>query len=171
MSRFTHRALLALLLLSTSCVEPGRGAPDAAPLAPDPGAATLELRAVDPSGDTLAVDLHFSRGERSEAPRMMEVHLRLRHLRFLGSEPLSAALAADKQVVVQEQDGTLRAVLFATGNTSRLASGPLVRFDLAPDPEGTEGRVEILDQRPIFAPPESDRGVTLGAPLDLGGVK
>ena len=166
MDRTLRRAAAALLLLLGACAEHPAAPADAEPAA---GGATLELVLAAPSGELPAeslVDLHFHRGDLAEAPRMMEVHLRLTGLTHIESEPLSAATAAGKQLVVQEQEGaTLRVVLYATGNTSRLDSGPLARLRL----HGAGGTVELLDRRPIFAPPEADAGVTLGAPLELGG--
>ena len=185
MNRLMKRSLAApaLLLLLCACSEQGK-APPSTPEEPAEAArpagltgATLELRAAEPTGDGAVVDLHFNRGDKAEAPRMMELRLRLHGLRYVSSEALSAATAAGKQVVVQDDEGVLRTVIYATGNLNRLDSGPLVRYRLSreasakvgfADPTGN-ARVEILEQRPIFAPPEADLGVTLGKPLELGG--
>jgi hypothetical protein len=174
-------ALPALLLLAGACAEPAREAPPAAPTEAAPaaglGAATLELRAAESEGDDALVDLHFTRGDKADAPRMMELRLRLNGLRYVSAEALSAATAAGKEVVVQDDEGVLRTVVFATSNLNRLDTGPLVRYRLAkvgfadPAREASAGKasVEIQSLRPVFAPPEADIGVTLGAPLDLGG--
>ena len=177
MNRATFRYLAApaLLLLFGACAEQTAKAPPADPTPPAEAAigltgATLELRAVEAEGADTVVDLHFNRGDIEEAPRMMELRLRLSGLRYVKSEPLSAATAAGKELVVKdEDDGTLRTVLFATGNLNRLDTGPLVRYRLARVGSAGAARVEILSQRPVFAPARADQGVTLGRPLVLGG--
>lgn len=131
--------------------------------------ATLELTPAGTIDGRCAVDLFFTRAPERPGPRMMELFVRPSGgLTYLEAETLAAATLADKQVVVQQQeDGTLRLLVFATDNLNRLDSGPLVR--LAFSVSGGQATLELLERRPIFAPAEADFGITLGKSLSLGG--
>ena len=164
----------ALLLLVCACAEQVAKAPAPEPTpsgeaAPGLAGTTLELRAAESEGADAVVDLHFTRGDSAKAPRMMELRLRLHGLRYVSSEALSGVTTAGKELVVQDDEGVLRTVVYATGNLNRLDTGPLVRYRLVREASAGEARVEILSQRPVFAPPEADLGVTLGPALDVGG--
>ena len=160
------RGLLAasvLVLGLVACAE----APAPAPTATAPAdGATVALVAAETSPTELVVDVVYNQQPGEPGPRMVELHLGLGGgLGYLDSAAGDAAAAAGKDVIVQEQaDGTLRVVLMATTNTNRLASGGLVRLWLARSGGGGEA-VTLLDQRPVFAPPDADAVAVLGPPL------
>ena len=160
----------ALALCLTACAETPAPAP---PVAPAPATAstdaTLSLAVGAETPTEAAVDLLYVRDPAKPGPRMMELHLKLMgDLHYLHAERLAAAEAAGKDLVVQDaKDGTLRVILYTTANTNRLAPGPLARLWFS---HGA-GTVSLIEQSPIFAPPEADLGVTLGGPLTLGGAR
>ncbi len=126
------------------------------------------VNAPSPVG-ALALDLVYERDPRQAGPRMMELRLQIQgDLQYVRSERLAGALNADKDLVVQsEAPGRLRTLLYTTRNTTRLAPGPLVRFWFA---RTGPGEVRFVEQSPVFAPPETDVGVTFGAPVLIGGA-
>lgn len=130
---------------------------------------TLELALAFQKDGKVAVDLLFAKDEDKPGPRMMELFIRTSAgLTWVSSEVLSATTDAGKQLVVQAPaDGTVRVLVFATDNLNRLESGPLARIVFASG--GENGNLEMLNQRPIFAPAEADWGITLGKPLTVGG--
>ena len=159
----------ACAIVMSACAEAPEPAPAAAPAATAPTAATLTLVSGEATATEVAVDLHYARDPARPGPRMMELHLRVTgDLAYLHAERLAAAEAAGKDLTVQPRDdGTLRVLLFTTTNVNRLGPGPLARLWFA---RGA-GTVTLLEQSPIFAPPEADLGVTLGQPLTLGGSR
>ena len=129
----------------------------AAPAAPSTAESEGTLWLAAGPGD--AVDLHFVRA--ATTPRLMELRVAYDGPRFLGAEPLDAADAADKRLVVQDEGETLRVVLISTSNLNPIDSGPLVRLRF----EG-EGTVDLVGSPSIFA---ANDGLKLGDPLALGG--
>lgn len=136
---------------------------------PDDGT-TLSLQLTTLTEQDAVVDLLYVRPADQPAPRVAEVRVAYDAdaLAWEGAEGLSAVQAANKQLVVQDQGGTLRLVLYAADNTARLQSGPLARLHFkrrAPDP----ATLAFIDHQPVFAPPEANAGVVLGPPLVIGG--
>ena len=119
--------------------------------------------------DSVAVDLVYSPKEGQSGPRMVELFLQVGSgLTYASSTPLAAVDSAGKQLVVQPtDDGLVRTVIFATNNLERLQAGSLVRYIFL---RGTgPHHVELLDRHPIFAPADTEKGLTLGEPLIIGG--
>ena len=162
-------ALALLTLTLTGCAETE---PAITTIAPStmPSSATLSLSVSGTPGSQVAVDLQYEPKPDEPGPRMMELHIRLSDsLRYVRSQRLAAAAMANKELTVQpKEDGTLRLVLHATRNTTRLESGPLARLWFEATGAGT---VTLLDQHPIFAPPEADKGIVLGPPLSIEGPR
>ena len=163
-------AALALALLASSCVATSDPPPPA--VAGDVVAGpTLSLVAAEQTATELVVDVLYARKAGEPGPRMVELHLGLAGgLQYHASEGLDAAEAAGKAVVVQPQpDGAVRVVVFATANTTRLASGGLVRLWLGRI-GGAGEAVTLLERRPVFAPADAEAVAVLGPPLVVGGA-
>jgi len=155
--------------LALGCAQTESAAPEPTPTPATSQAATLELLPGGADAGAVSVDLYFTLGANQTAPRMMELFVEPSlGLDFVDGEALAATTSAGKDLTVQAQaDGTVRVLIFATGNLNTLGSGPLARLRFA-KPDGPAS-VALRDRRPVFAPPGADQGITLGAPLALGG--
>lgn len=164
--------ILATLLCLAGCADETTAPPaqEGEPAVGLPDGYTLGLVLAQEEGEQLAVDLYYQRPEDNPGPRMMELFVRPSPgLKYLSSEPLAVVTSAGKQLVTQEQeDGTIRLVVFATSNLNRLESGPVARLVLARQGQGSQS-LELVDQRPVFAPTEAEQGTTLAEPLIVGG--
>lgn len=147
---------------------PAAEAPTEAP-APEQEA-TLALYAAEATPDQLQVDLRFRREAGVEGPRAVEIFLQLsENLTLEGFEPLDAAQAAGKTLVVQEpRPGEVRVILYATSNLAPLESGGLARLRLARR-DASASRVDFIAERVNLAPAAAAQGLRLAEPLVLGG--
>lgn len=150
--------------------EPGGDAPPAVESPGSGAGVTLSLALRQEDAASAVVEVGYARSPGREGPRVMEVHLGLPSgVTLAASEPLDAARAAGKQVVVQtEPEGRLRVVVFSPTSLERVDSGPLVRLALQRAP-GAAGAVSFLPELPVFAPLETNEGVVFGEPVTVGG--
>lgn len=89
------------------------------------------------------------------------------NLSFVKYEVGDAATEAKKQLDVQERpDGTVRCVVFSTGNTSAMATGRVVTFRFS-RLDGKGAQVDLLTKRPIFAPAAANEGLLVSDPVVL----
>ena len=136
---------------------------------PQGATAMLSLTVTEQGAEHVVVEVRYDRAADATGPRMMELLLRPSDgLAYVSSEALASVTGADKQLVVQEQEGaTLRTVVFATTNTNRLGPGPIARYRFKRTGAGGTA-VEFIESRPVFAPPEADVGLVLGKPVTAG---
>ncbi len=164
--------LYACVLLLAACDgEPAAPTTTRGPAAPiEDSGTTLSLAAAGESADLVTVRLDYRRRAEQEGPRAAELFVALSdNLAYDSSEAGAAALAAGKQLVVQDKGGgELRVLLFGTQSLDRLDSGALLSLDLRRTGAGP-ATVEVLDRQPLFAPAESNTGVLLPEPLTLDG--
>ncbi len=168
----TLLAAFASFVLATGC-QPGAGesSSEASSLVPPPAAgATLSLQRAIVNEALITVDLHYARAADQPAPRVAEIRVEYdaAALAWEGFDALDAATAANKQVVVQDKDGSLRVILFAADNTATLDSGPLARLHFRRLSD-TAAALSFMDHQPTFAPPEANAGLVLGPPLVIEG--
>lgn len=168
MGSFGALALFGWLALGPGCSRGGAPAEGNGPVAgaegEDVAAPALVLTA--DSGGRLTLGL---RAVRDRAPRMAEVHLGWSPgWRLTGWEAGAAARQAGKDVVVQEEIGGARVLVFASGNAERLSDGVLAELRLERE-EGAspDGTAEILARAPMLAPGEAEQGLRLGPPVAL----
>ena len=164
-------SLLILLGMLACQADPSSSADPGATEAalPDDGH-TLSLHLASVTDQLALVDLVYVRPTTQPGPRVAEIMIGYdsASLVWLGAESLAAAEAANKQVVVQDQGGQLRVVLFAADNTTRLDSGPLTRLQFQRRAL-TPATLSFAAHQPVFAPPEANAGVVLGPPLVIEG--
>ncbi len=108
----------------------------------------------------VAVTISYARPADEPAPRLAEFHFQVGSgLTFVRAEPLDAVVKAGKQLVAQVHPGNvLRLLIFSTANLNTLDSGPLATLVFQRTGTGPT-TLDLLDQRPIFAPPEADLAV------------
>jgi len=166
------RHLVAFMTLLTACDGgPPPADPPAAAAAPvEEARTTLALSASAESDASVTVHVAYNRLAGQEGPRVVELHLRhSANLAYDSAEPMSAASAAGKRLVVQDRgDGTLRVLLFGTQTLDRLDSGPLLKLALR-RLDDAAATLEVLGDKPVFAPAETNTGLTLPPPLTVGG--
>ncbi len=78
-----------------------------------------------------------------------------------------ALAAANKDLTVQDKgNGLFRVLAFSSSNTTPIGPGVLATLELERETEGPM-RVEILTDRPMFAPQEAQQGLIVGDPIEL----
>jgi hypothetical protein len=173
------RAALLFIAVLTGCAACGAGSDD--PVSPPEVRAadetrevqqdvTLALVAKETTAQSFTAILSYARKPHLEGPRAMEIILNYEGaLSFGSSRALGAALAADKDVVVQEREaGVLRVILYASDNLNRLDSGDLVELSFARSSQGS-GAVDFVTEETKLAPSESMRGILFSDRLVVGG--
>ena len=157
------------LLLSSACADPGSVAQDG-PTFYQAERPTLALVQAAATGDGVTVDLVYDRPPEIAGPRMVELFFKLSDgLKLTGSEPLSAVIAADKQLVVQELDGgVIRTIIFTTDNLNTIAPGLLVRYTFNRSGQVPQ-TLQVLNDSPVFAPTEAGLGLDMTETLTIGG--
>ena len=106
--------------------------------------------------------VRFARRAEQVGPRVIELKLAITGTLKLASHHVGDALtAADKSLTVQD-NGQIRLIALSTGNTNRVDSGVLARLQF----QGS-GQVQLLHERPFFAPAEADEGIQLGPSVQV----
>jgi hypothetical protein len=165
-----HRLIIATVTaaLAFGCTESDSGpaTPKAAPQVDE--TATLSLQATTAAIDgQLTAQLRFTRTA-DEGPRIAEIWLRHSpDVVFLSATAGDATSRVQKQLVAQVQDdGMVRLIVFSAQNTERIDSGNLANITFSVVSDGP-AQIEIVDKMPVFAPPPSNAGLLLGAPISL----
>jgi len=117
-----------------------------------------------PSSVTLTV--RYEKGE-TAAPRVADIRIAHSESLVLADSAAGAgALAAGKELTTQEpQPGVVRLVLLSR-DAHELGTGELAQLNFKKNAPGP-AKVDILMDRPVFAPAESMQGLAIGDPLDL----
>ncbi|MEZ4267716.1 MAG: hypothetical protein R3F39_15155 [Myxococcota bacterium] len=154
---------LAVVACAEASVAPVDGHANESPTAVD--RPTLSLAWSGTASAPTRVEVHYARPDAAEAPRMVEVRLKLSGGATLATAMAGPALtAAGKELVTQvEADGTVRLVGFATGNLARIGPGVIAEVDLTRGAGPVE--VALVDGTPAFAPAAANNGLRLGPPL------
>jgi len=120
------------------------------------------------SGEQLAIDLQYTRKSSAPGPRVMEAFLRFSdNLRYSSATQGEAIVAAGKTLVVQERSNSLlRIMAFSATSISELDTGLLATLRFEKTGTGT-ATLEILTDRPIFAPAEIYQGLLVSDPLRI----
>ena len=180
--RASAGALLALLALLALACDPRAGggggaspsdisSPPAdlpAPAADEPVEALTPSLWVETRADgagRVRAEVRYARRADQAAPRAVELFVEHpSSLAYIGAEPLEAAVAAGKELVVQRRDATrLRVVLMSPASLALIGGGGLAALSF----EGAleEGAaVRIVPRAPYFAPAEANEGVVLAPP-------
>ena len=101
-------------------------------------------------------------------PRMLELWLKTTNVAAVAhSEPGEALTAAHKELTIQDKGNGLFCVLaFSSSNVTPIGPGEIATLELERDADGPM-RVEILTDRPMFAPQEAQQGLIVGDPIEL----
>ena len=112
--------------------------------------------------------MDFSIPEESKGPRVMELFIETTpNLKFKEATTGEAITVAGKQMtVLQHEEGLLRTVVLSSSNINTLKTGRIVtyRFEKKDD---AVAQLEILTERPIFAPAEVNEGLLVSDPLEI----
>jgi hypothetical protein len=127
------------------------------------GHSRLMLEAV--SEDAIRISLN---GLEAHGPRVVELWLRVTNATALRqSNPGAALVRAGKDLIVQhKRDDSFRVVMMSGENTNKIGAGELATLEFERAGEGPM-RIEILTDRPMFAPQEAQQGLTVGDPIEL----
>ncbi len=113
------------------------------------------------------VDIQFFRAKVKNGPRMAEIFLKYpAGWNCVEGIDGKAVEIGQKQLILQEKEpGLLRVLVLASNNTIKLQTGTIasLRFDRN---DGVRGTVEILTDKPIFAPDEANEGLIVGDPVE-----
>ena len=128
--------------------------------------AVVELKLSDVESECL--DLVYSTSNNIGQPRIAEFWLsKSDNLDIKGATTGIATEGSQKQLIIQQPKSNLvRLVILATDNTNPIQSGTLatLKFKKTDD---KPARVEILTDKPIFAPAEANEGLVVGDPLEF----
>lgn len=168
-----QRWLLVLLLLAaTGCDQTGtikqNNPPTKGPTIASADRPILRMTAENASDDETVVSLQYIREAGRPGPRLAEIVVSYsENLEYLTSEEGKALVDAGKKLIVQNREsGKLRLVIFASENLLELDSGELARLRFRKH-DGVSSRVEILTQKPIFAPEEANDGLLVSDPIEF----
>ncbi len=163
-------ALGILLVAALGCGSVPDGDPPKAgqpPLMPSASGNRLFLES---AGGARKDEVHIVRtnGATGSEPRMIELWLKTTNVVSIVDSQAGPALdAAGKQLMVQAKgDGLYRVLAFSSSNTNTIGPGVLAALNLERASDGPM-RVEILTDRPIFAPQEVQEGLIVGDPITL----
>lgn len=123
----------------------------------------VELNA---ESNATAVSLDYGNTEETTPPRMAEIHLLSSSGTATHVEPLEALIESGKELHFKLEPNGVRIVLYSTGDLAPLPTGSLFRVHWDSDAPMT---VDIDTTRPIFAPPESNVGLKISPPVEIGG--
>src|SRR4029079_17938042 len=114
------------------------------------------------------VSLNMTRGTQPIHARMLEAFIEASQpVTLAGHEIGGAASAARKQVIVQQKDDRhLRVIVFASDNVNELGDGVLTTLQLDPEDDAPL-TLDILTERPLFAPAGANDGLVLGDPVTM----
>ena len=164
----SHRLSVAVCLMVwvTGCQEAGPAGTQAASgtdgSVSAPLGLSLRAEARDPGG---VVTLVYRAAAGRPGPRVAEIWLQPSDgLRLTRATAGTATTAAGKRLVAQQEDGRVRLVIYSSDNVLRVDSGVLARLTFA-----GEGTVALVNRRPVFAPPDAERGIRIGPPVTVGG--
>ena len=124
----------------------------------------LELSTLDLNlfNRKVSIEIQYNHRQPTPAPRMMELFVRhSKTLQFLSYDKGESAVVAQKEVVVQRLDEqTLRIVMYSSSNLNTIDSGRIasLRFRIT---NKSPSIIELVADRPIFAPPAANEGLIL----------
>lgn len=117
-------------------------------------------------GEDVTVTVNFELGP-APAPRVAEV--RLAHdeqLTLVDAVPGEGAKAAGKELTVQQPEPNLVRLILLSRDGGSLKSGSLAVLHLRKH-GGQPAKIDILTDKPPFAPAEAMQGLSIGDPLQL----
>jgi hypothetical protein len=120
----------------------------------------------EPKGEEIRLKVNFEKGT-APAPRVAEI--RVTHpaeLTLLSSAIGDSAKSAGKELTVQELGNSVVRLILLSRDGSSLDSGVLAELKLKKHGAG-KVKVDILMDKPVFAPAESMQGLSIGDPLEL----
>jgi len=182
MKSWLYTLLIVGVSFTAGCGEepPAQSAGEPPEIAADPTASidvdgpTLRLLEVPaealelPQGQ-MAVDLLYHPSEGDVGPRVVELWLGVGSgLAFESAEPLDAVTRSGKLLVARSTDEGVRLVVLSTSDLSPLEAGPVSRLLFSRTGSGAM-TVSIQERMPIFAPVESNVGLSLPDMLTLVG--
>ena len=103
------------------------------------------------------------------APRVAEIWLRTRNVHELHTQAAGdATTQASKDLIVQSRpDGLYRIVIMSSNNVNTIQSGTLAHLEFERESDDAVIHAEILTDRPMFAPEESQRGLMVGDAIEF----
>lgn len=165
MSRNLSSRLCALLAV-VGCACGSEREP--APTPPPPQQPQDVALAAHVSCEGSACTAEFTYQPAAPAARVAELRLAYSdNLRFVAASPGAALEAADKDLVAQAREpGVVRLVAFSASSTANIGPGVLatLRFERSGE---ERARLEILTDRPLFAPALANRGLTVSDPVEF----
>jgi hypothetical protein len=129
------------------------------------GRAKLWLSAVQ-GQDVVTLDVNYEKGE-TAAPRVADI--RIAHseaLTLKGATAGEGATSVGKELTTQEPVPNVIRLILLSKDTRELKSGVLAQIKLAKTGSG-ESKLDILMDKPVFAPAEAMQGLVIGEPLKM----
>lgn len=161
-------ALLALALASGCGSGHATSASGPAVLGAKPageGRAKLWLTAVNEK-DALTLTVNYEKGA-TPAPRVADI--RIAHSETLGlasSIAGASATMSGKELTTQEPTPGLVRLILLSRDTKELGTGELAQLKFKKGP-GDHAKVDIVMDKPVFAPAEAMQGLVIGDPLEM----
>ena len=131
---------------------------------------TLSFVDAEEKGLERTVTLAYQRAVGETRARAVELYLKLGGgLLYQRAEMGEVLQRGGKELIVQEpEQSLLRVIVFSRGNLDPLGDGPLFRLRLSAVAGGAE-TIEILSERPLFAPSEANHSLHLPTRFTFAG--
>jgi hypothetical protein len=129
------------------------------------GRAKLWLTAVNEK-DALTLTVNYEKGA-TPAPRVADI--RIAHTEALGLASAIAgasATASGKELTTQEPTPGLVRLILLSRDTKELGTGELAQLKFKKG-SGDHAKLDILMDKPVFAPAEAMQGLVIGDPLEM----
>lgn len=125
----------------------------------------LELE-IEANEENPVIALNYQASANHDRFRIADINLAIsENLTLKTAKEGKSILEAQKRLIVQQnQPGKIRLVILAADNTHKVESGPLAILNFSKT-DNKPAKVEILADKPIFAPEQANRGLTVGDPL------
>jgi len=116
----------------------------------------------------IPVAIDFVLGTHSSGPRVAEIKIaHSPNILLLEAEPGKSILNADKEMVAQQQEeGSIRIIIYGTSNLNALETGKLAKLFFEKK-DRQPSTLEIVTQNPIFAPEQANQGLLVSDPVNF----
>jgi hypothetical protein len=117
-------------------------------------------------GDTVTLTVNYEKGK-TAAPRVADIRIAHSEVLALASSVAgTSAVAAGKELTTQAPTPGLVRLVLLSRDTRELGAGTLAKLTFRRVAAGPV-KLDIVMDKPVFAPPESMQGLVMGNPIEL----
>lgn len=164
---------LCLFWIGSCAMEPSEPTEPIDPIEQSESPVFLALNSLSESAKSqvnVAIDFALQHGH--PGPRVVDIRIRhSKNLELVSNQKGSALIAAGKEMVVQSlSEEQVRVVAFSSGSLTPLGSGRIAELRFRRE-DAAKAQIEILTDKPIFAPAEVNQGLLVSDPLQISAAR